>query len=188
MRVSNVECGKLNDDGVRCQFIPNHYGPCMIHRPYYDDYGTCWCGCGGRIDDGIPCPPPVSLRGFWIALVWFAALLALLTVATVVHAKGRLFIKEGFIADIREEPDPTAVMVLVRPKFTALSLEEESAIANEVCTTISVMSQADASREGVGLCELALVGTDNVMGSTHFDDDGKAVTEWRLWYLRNKHK
>jgi hypothetical protein len=79
-------------------------------------------------------------------------------------------------------------MVFVTSKFTGLSLEQESAIANEVCTTISVMSQADAGREGVGLCDLVLVGTDNVMGSTHFDDDGKAVTEWRPWYLRSKHK
>lgn len=109
----------------------------------------------------------------------------LMTVATVAHAAGRLFIKEGFIADIRVEPDPTAVMVLVTSKFTALSLEKESAIANEACTTISAMSQADADREGVGLCEFVLVGTDNVMGATHFDDDGKAVTEWRAWYLRH---
>lgn len=117
-----------------------------------------------------------------------AALILLLTVASIVHAKGRLFIREGFVSDVRAEPDPTVVAVLVTSKFTALSLEQESAIANEVCTTVSVLSQADASREGVGLCELVLVGTENVMGATHFDDDGKAVTEWRPWYLRSKHK
>jgi hypothetical protein len=162
-------------------------------RRYYDDYGPCPV-CGGRMDtgdddgNGIPCPPSVAWwrrRGFWIALVLIAIMM---TVSAVVHAKGRLFIKQGFVSDIRVEPDPTAVMVLVSSKFTALSLEQESAIANEVCTTVSVMSQADASREGVGLCELVLVGTDNVMGSTHFDDDGKAVTEWRAWYLRSKRK
>jgi hypothetical protein len=124
-------------------------------------------------------------RGFWIALVLSALLMTLTSVA---RAKGRLFIKEGFVSDVRVEPDPTVVMVLVTSKFTALSLEQESAIANEVCTTISVMSKADADREGVGLCELVLVGTNNVMGATHFDDDGKAVTEWRLWYLRSKQK
>lgn len=161
-----------------------------MNRKYYDDYGTC-PGCGGRIDDGIPCPPPApprDLRGVWIALVWIAVLIALMTLSSVVHAKGRLFIKEGFVADLRVEPDPSAVMVLVTSKFMGLSLEQETAIANEVCTTVSVMSQADADREGVGLCEIVLVGTDNVMGSTHFDDDGKAVTEWRPWYLRSKHK
>jgi len=165
-------------------------------RKYYDDYGPCPV-CGGRMDtgddngEGIPCPPPtarVDLRGVWIALVWIAVLIALMTLSSVVHAKGRLFIKEGFVADVRVEPDPSVVMVLVTSKFMALSLEQESAIANEVCTTVSVMSQADAGREGVGLCDLVLVGTDNVMGSTHFDDDDKAVTEWRLWHLRNKHK
>jgi hypothetical protein len=161
-----------------------------MNRKYYDDYGPC-PGCGGRIDDGIPCPPRARSRSvglFWIA----AALIAcLLTIASVAHAKGRLFIKEGFVADVRAEPDPTAVMVLVTSKFTALSLEQESAIANEVCTTVSVMSQkwqGDAGSEGVGLCDLALAGTDNVMGSTHFDDEGRAVTEWRLWYLRSKQR
>jgi len=162
-----------------------------MKRKHYDDYGPC-PECGGRMDtgddddNGIPCPPR-RRRGFLIALS-LVALLLTVAVAAVVHAKGRLFIKEGFIADIRVEPDPTAVMVLVTSKFTALSLEKESAIANEVCATISAMSQADADREGVGLCEFVLVGTDNVMGATHFDDDGKAVTEWRLWYLRNKQK
>jgi hypothetical protein len=166
-------------------------------RKYYDDYGPC-PGCGERMDtgdddgNGIPCPPPaapVRLRGVWIAVVLIALLIALLlTLSTVAHAKGRLFIKEGFVSDIRAKPDPTAVMVFVRSKFTALSLEQESAIANEVCTTVSVMSQADAGCEGVGFCEIVLVGTDNVMGATHFDDDGKAVTEWRLWYLRSKQK
>ncbi|HMI84849.1 MAG TPA: hypothetical protein VK550_12200 [Polyangiaceae bacterium] len=158
----------------------------MMNRNYYDDYGRC-PGCGGRIDDGIPCPPPAArgLRGFWIAVGLIAFLM---TMASVVHAKGRLFIKEGYVSDVRVEPDPTAVMVLVTSKFMALSLEQESAIANEVCTTVSVMSQADASREGVGLCEIVLVGTDNVMGATHFDDDGKAVTEWRPWYLWSKAK
>jgi hypothetical protein len=106
--------------------------------------------------------------------------------ASIVYARGRLFIKEGFVSDVRAEPDPAAVMVLVTSKFTALALERETAIANEVCTTISMLSQADASREGVGLCEIVLVGTDNVMGATHFDDNGKAVTEWRTWYLRSK--
>lgn len=129
------------------------------------------------------------MKDSWIGVVWIALLIALLmTLTTVVRAKGRLFIKEGFVSDVRAEPDPTVVRVLVRAKFTALSLEQESAIANEVCTTISALSQADASREGVGLCEIMLVGTDNVMGATHFDDDGKAVTEWRLWYLRSKAK
>lgn len=164
-----------------------------VNRKYYDDYGPC-PGCGGRMDtgdddgNGIPCHPRVSLRGFWIAVLWIATLILLMTVARVVHAKGRLFIKEGFVSDVRAEPDPTAVRVLVTSKFMALSLEQESAIANEVCTTISVLSQGDAGREGVGLCDVMLVGTDNVMGSTHFDDDGKAVTEWRLWHLRNKSK
>jgi hypothetical protein len=163
-------------------------------RRYYDDYGPCPV-CGGAMDtgdddgNGIPCPPPSVAwwrrRGFWIVLVLIALLM---TLTTVVRATGRLFIKEGFVADFRVEPDPTVVMVLVRSKFTALSLEQESAIANEVCTTISVMSKADADREGVGLCEIMLVGTNNVMGATHFDDDGKAVTEWRLWYLRSKQK
>lgn len=181
-------CGKVNA-GVRCEFITNHHGPCArVRRTHYDDYGPC-SGCGERIDDGQPCAPPrVALRGVWIALAWIAALILLITLSSIVHAKGRLFIKEGFVSDVRAEPDPTAVMVLVTSKFTALSLEQESAIANEVCTTISVQSQADASREGVGLCELVLVGTDNVMGATHFDDDGKAVTEWRPWYLRSKRK
>jgi hypothetical protein len=117
-----------------------------------------------------------------------AVLMLLMTVASVAHAKGRLFVKEGFISDIRVERDTTAVMLFVTSKFTALSLEQESAIANEVCTTVSVMSQADASREGVGLCELVLVGTNNIMGATYFDDDGKAVTGWREWYLRTKRK
>jgi hypothetical protein len=161
-----------------------------MSRENYDDYGPC-PGCGGRIDDGIPCPPAAArldLRGVWIGLAWIAVLIILLTVSSIVHAKGRLFIREGLISEIRAEPDPTAVMVLVTSKFTALSLEQESAIANEVCTTVSVMSQADADREGVGLCELVLAGTNNVMGATHFDDDGKAVTEWRPWYLRSKRK
>jgi len=121
----------------------------------------------------------------WIAV---AVIAILLTVASVIHAKGRLFVKEGVVADVRVEPDPSVVMVLVTSKFMALSLERETAIANEICTTVSVMSQADAGREGVGVCDLALVGTDNVMGSTHFDDDGKAVTEWRAWYSRSKRK
>jgi hypothetical protein len=158
-------------------------------RTHYDDYGTCHA-CGGRIDDGIPCPPSRDSRAphaLGVRLLIAVALVALLlTVAHVAHAKGRLFVREGLVSEIRAEPDPTAVMVLVTSKFTALSLEQETAIANEVCTTVSAMSQADASREGVGLCELVLVGTDNVMGATHFDDDGKAVTEWRPWYLRSK--
>ena len=169
------------------------------NRKYYDDYGPC-PDCGERMDtgddfgNGIPCgrkprePSTRRLRGVWIALAWIAAFLLLMTLSALVHAKGRLFIKEGFVAELRVEPDPTAVMVLVTSKFMGLSLEQETAIANEVCTTVSVMSQADADREGVGLCELVLVGTDNVMGATHFDDDGKAVTEWRPWYLRSKHK
>lgn len=161
-----------------------------MRRTHYDDYGPCPV-CGERMDDGIQCPLPVSHRGVWIALLWFAALFALITIASIVHAaapKGRLFIKEGFVADVRQEPDPAAALVLVTSKFVALSLEEETRIANEVCTTISVMTQADAGREAVGLCDLALVGTDNVMGSTHFDEHGKAVTGWREWYLRNKHR
>lgn len=162
-----------------------------VNRKYYDDYGPCLV-CGGRIDDGIPCPPVERwrARGFWIAALSLAVVLLLITVGSIAHAKGRLFIKEGLVRDFRVEPDPTAVMVMVTSKFKALPLEEETAIANEVCTTISVMSQArpDAGGEGVGLCDLALAGTDNVMGSTHFDDDGKAVTEWRLWYLRSKLK
>lgn len=124
-------------------------------------------------------------RSFWIGA---AVLAILLTLVSIVHAKGRLFIHEGLVSDIRVEPDPSVVMVLVTSKFMALSLERETAIANEVCTAVSVMSQNDAGLEGVGMCELALVGTDNVMGATHFDDDGKAVTEWRPWYLRGKHK
>lgn len=160
----------------------------VIERKYYDDYGPC-PGCGGRMDDGIPCPRASRrLRVLKIAVVGIAVLMLLMTVASIVHAKGRLFIKEGFVIDIHVAPDPAAVLVLVTSKFTALSLEQETAIANEVCTTVSVMSQADAGREGVGLCDLVLVGTDNVMGSTHFDDDSKAVTEWRPWYLRNKRK
>lgn len=166
-----------------CAFIPNHHGPCCAKRTHYDDYGPCWV-CGERIDDGIPCPPLRRRnRALWNVLALIALLL---TVASVAHAKGRLFIKEGFVSDIRTQPDPAAVRVLVTSKFIALSLEQESAVANEVCTTISVMSQAHADREGVGLCEVMLVGTGNVMGATHFDDDGKAVTVWREWYLRSK--
>lgn len=163
-----------------------------MRRTHYDDYGPC-PECGGRIDDGIPCGPSRAigrlwLRVLWFVVIWIAALILLMTMVSIVHAKGRLFIKEGYVSDVRAEPDPTAVVVLVTSKFTALSLEQESAIANEVCTTISVLSQADASREGVGLCEVMLVGTANVMGATYFDDNGKAVTEWREWYLRSKRR
>lgn len=112
--------------------------------------------------------------------------------AIVAHADPRapskLWIKEGYVSDVKQEADPSAVAVLVTDKFTALSLDREATIANDVCTTISKLSQrpGKAPDEAVGLCDLMLKGTDNQIGSTTFDDDGKAVTRWQVWYLRTK--
>lgn len=127
----------------------------------------------------------MSTRSNRVAL----AIVALTIVGGVAHAEPpRLYIREGFVSDIKVEPDPSAVMVSVTRKFTALSLEREAAIANDVCAAISALSQRDAGLEAVGLCDLVLVGTNNKIGATTFDEDGHPVTAWETWYLRSKKK
>lgn len=120
------------------------------------------------------------------------AMLMLVSVSWRAHARGpsKLWIKEGYVSDVKQEADPAAVAILVTDKFTTLSLEREALIANDVCSTLSKLSQRPGKNadEAVGLCDLMLKGTDNQIGSTTFDDAGQAVTRWQAWYLRSKKK
>jgi hypothetical protein len=101
-------------------------------------------------------------------------------------------LKDGLVSDVKVEADPSAVLVSVTDKFTAMPIDRETAIAGSVCSAVSAMSQekrdGGAETTPVGLCDLVLVGTNNKIGATIFDDDGKPVTQWEPWYLRAKKK
>lgn len=128
------------------------------------------------------------MKGRTIAIVLTLSTTALAAVSTpLVQA-----LKDGLISDVKVEADPSAALVSVTDKFTGLPIDRETAIAGSVCSAVSAMSQekrdGGAESTPVGLCDLVLAGTNNKIGVTIFDDDGKPVTQWEPWYLRAKKK
>lgn len=96
-----------------------------------------------------------------------------------------LLMREGVVDNVKAEPDPSVVAVYVTAKFVRLPLDGEAMRMNALCNEISIASQRDAGTdEAVGVCDIVLSGSENVIGHTMFSERGEPATAWEMSYLR----